>query len=120
MPFISASAFTSSSALGVDVPIPVLPFLRMTKASERDPPPVPLPTTNNLSSESQVNVSFGQFCLISNESEFSIRADHIVSILEPRAEVEERYVGIVYPQETEVTELTTQEAPADESESVDS
>ena len=81
----------------------------------------PRTVSYSLDEEQQVNVSFGQFCLISNETEFSIRADHVVSILDPRPEVEERYLGIVYPpQETEVTELTTQEAPVDESESTDS
>ena len=52
-----------------------------------------------------INVNFGTFCLVSNETEFSIRADYIVSILEPREEVTERYNVIVKP-EAETDEPT--------------
>ena len=41
--------------------------------------------------EGNVGVNFGAYCLVSNEQEFSLRAEHIVTILEPRPEVTERY-----------------------------
>lgn len=44
-----------------------------------------------------INVSFTPYCLVSDESEFSIRASHVVSILEPRDDVTERYNNIVNP-----------------------
>ena len=70
-----------------------------------------------LDEQKQVNVNFGLYCIVSNENEFSIRADHVVSILEPREDVTERYDEIVNPSETEVAEV----APiTPEDESVDS
>ncbi len=70
-----------------------------------------------LDEQKQVNVNFGLYCIVSNENEFSIRADHVVSILEPREDVTERYDEIVDPTETEVAEV----APiTPEDESVDS
>jgi len=65
--------------------------------------------------EGNVGVNFGQYCLVSNETEFSIRAEHIVTILEPREEVTERYNAIVTPEtaEGEVPEETA-EAVAEE------
>jgi hypothetical protein len=65
--------------------------------------------------EGNVGVNFNNYCLVSNESEFSIRAEHIVTILEPREEVTERYNAIVTPEtaEGEVPEETA-EAVAEE------
>ena len=76
-----------------------------------------------LDEQKQVNVNFGMFCIVSNENEFSLRADHVVSILEPREDVTERYDEIVNPTETEVAELTPvvpTEEEEDESVSTDS
>ena len=64
-----------------------------------------------------VGVNFSAYCLISDEAEFSLRADHVVAILEPRDNVVEGYNKIVFP-ETEVndgtntadTEATTDDA----------
>lgn len=70
-----------------------------------------------LTEDDQVNVNFGSYCLVSDDDEFSVRADHVVSILSPRPEVLERYELIVNPKDEEpvVTELS--EAPIeDESE----
>ena len=52
-----------------------------------------------------VGVNFGAYCLISDEAEFSIRAEHIVAILEARDNVVEGYNKIVFP-ETEVNDGT--------------
>ena len=76
-----------------------------------------------LDEQQQVNVNFGMFCIVSNENEFSLRADHVVSILEPREDVAERYEDIVNPTQTEVAELTPvvpTEEEEDESVSTDS
>ena len=47
--------------------------------------------------DGSVSVNFGTYCLVSSETEFSVRAEHIVAILEPREEVLERYNSIVEP-----------------------
>ena len=64
--------------------------------------------------DEQVTVNFGSYCLVSNDTEFSVRADHIVSILEPRPEVLERYELLINPPEVgeeglEVKELEENE-----------
>ena len=53
------------------------------------------------SEDGQVSVNFGTYCLVSNETEFSVRAEHIVAILEPREEVLERYGAIIAPEDAE-------------------
>ena len=50
-----------------------------------------------LTEDDQVNVNFGTYCLVSNDDEFSLRADHVVAILTPREEVLERYDLIINP-----------------------
>ena len=51
--------------------------------------------------------------MVSDEAEFSIRADHIVAILEPRADVAEGYTNLVYPPElNDGTDATNLEEPA--------
>ena len=42
-----------------------------------------------------VSVGFGTYCLVSDEQEFSIKSDHIVAILEARAEVVAKYEEII-------------------------
>ena len=65
--------------------------------------------------DGNVGVNFGAYCLVSNETEFSIRAEHIVTILEPRAEVAERYTLIVTPETAEgEVPAETAEATAEE------
>ena len=59
----------------------------------------------------QVNVNFGAYCLVSNEVEFSLKANHVVAILEPRPEVIDRYNLVIErfneaQAETEETEET--------------
>ena len=56
--------------------------------------------------EGGVGVNFGSYCLISDENEFSIRAEHIVAILEPRDTVVEGYNKIVFPEPAEVNDGT--------------
>ena len=57
----------------------------------------PRVVTYQTDEDGNVGVNFGSYCLVSNEAEFSVRAEHIVSILEPREEVVERYNLIVNP-----------------------
>ena len=60
--------------------------------------------------DGQINVNFGAYCLLSDEAAFSIRADSIVSILEPRADVVERYTEqTTAPVEEEVSDETVEE-----------
>ena len=51
----------------------------------------------NQGEDGEVSVNFGSYCLVSAESAFSIRAEHVVSILEPREEVVEAWKKAVYP-----------------------
>ena len=71
--------------------------------------------------DGQINVNFGAYCLLSDEAAFSIRADSIVSILEPRADVVERYTEqTTAPVAEEVTDETVEELKdATESDSVE-
>jgi len=61
-----------------------------------------------LTEDDQVNVNFGSYCLVSEDEEFSLRADHVVAILTPKPEVLERYQLIVNPPSAgeEVAELS--------------
>ena len=45
-----------------------------------------------------VSVNFGPYCLVSDEASFSVRSEHIVAILEPRADVIEAYDKLVNPE----------------------
>ena len=51
--------------------------------------------TYSVNDDDQVNVGFGSFCLVSNETEFSLKADFVVSILEARPEVLDRYSNLI-------------------------
>lgn len=68
--------------------------------------------TYSVSDDDQVNVGFGSFCLVSNETEFSLKSDFVVSILEARPEVLDRYSKLI--EESKPAE------PEDESETTDS
>lgn len=59
-----------------------------------------------------IGVSFGPYCIVSDEAEFSIRANYIVSILEPRSDVVERYEKII--EEGDVPQPIDGEEPTDE------
>ena len=50
-----------------------------------------------------VRVRFQSYCVLSDENEFSIRAENIVSILEPKDDVAESYREVAYPSTPEVT-----------------
>lgn len=45
-----------------------------------------------------LSVNFGPYCLVSDEASFSLRAEHVVAILEPRADVLEAYTNLVNPE----------------------
>ncbi|QBP06040.1 hypothetical protein [Synechococcus phage S-B68] len=65
--------------------------------------------------DGSVGVGFHKFCPVSDESEFTVTASHVVSILEPRQEVVDRYNELVYPK-TEPATLTVNEPSTDDSE----
>jgi len=44
-----------------------------------------------------VSIGFVNYCLVSDEQAFSMKADHVVSILEPRADVAAKYVEVTVP-----------------------
>lgn len=56
-----------------------------------------------------VGVNFGDYCLVSDEAEFSLRGDHVVAILEPRDNVIEAWTKIVYPELPETEEVVPTE-----------
>ena len=64
--------------------------------------------TYSVNDDDQVNVGFGSFCLVSNETEFSLKADFVVSILEARPEVLDRYNNLI--EESKPTEPDEDEA----------
>ena len=61
----------------------------------------------NRTEDNDISVGFAAYCLVSDESEFSIRASHIVSILEAREDVANKYNEIVYgpPTENEISDV---------------
>ena len=69
----------------------------------------------NRTEDNNVSVGFGVYCLVSDEQEFSVRANHIVAILEGREDVISKYEELVYgaPAAAE-TELTDPENVVDE------
>ena len=48
-----------------------------------------------------LTINFGPYCLVSDEAAFSVRSEHIVAILEPRADVLEAYTNLVTPPDAE-------------------
>ena len=48
-----------------------------------------------------ITVNFGLMCPLTDEQAFSVRAEHIVSILEPREDVLKSYSDVVAPAEGE-------------------
>lgn len=58
------------------------------------------------SDDGGVSINFASYCLISDESEFSIAKDHVVSILEPRADVLQSYRERVYPEDATSDSVT--------------
>ena len=62
-----------------------------------------------------VTVNFANICPLSDENNFSVRADHIVSILEPREDVVTGYNGVVNPEQPEVSVNVdgTEDGPVD-------
>lgn len=65
--------------------------------------------------EGDVRVRFSSYCVLSDEAEFSIRAENIVAILEPKEDVAESYRAAAYPP---VPEVTAEVSAEEENESV--
>jgi hypothetical protein len=47
--------------------------------------------------DGNINVGFAPYCVLSDEASFTIRAENIVAILEPREDVSTQYVQLVTP-----------------------
>ena len=54
--------------------------------------------------EGNIGVNFGPYCLVSDENEFSLRAEHVVAILEPRQDVIDGYTKLVFPEPEDYTQ----------------
>ena len=63
-----------------------------------------------------IGVQYMPYCLISDEASFSIKADHVVAILEPRKDVADKYDEIVNPVEAETTAVVTNEPSTSDTE----
>ena len=60
-----------------------------------------------------VAIQYVPYCILSDEQSFTVKADHIVAILEPRDDVAERYSEIVAPvEETAEVEVEGEEEAA--------
>ena len=67
-----------------------------------------------------VGVNFANYCLVSDEAEFSLRGDHVVAILEPRDSVVEAWTKLVYPEAPETDDdVATEETGEGEDASTD-
>ena len=64
--------------------------------------------------EGGVSVNFAAYCMVSDEASFSIRAEHVVAILEPRADVVEAYTQLTTPPDVEATVEGTTEGQVDD------
>ena len=61
-----------------------------------------------------LSVNFAAYCMVSDEASFSIRAEHVVAILEPRADVVEAYTQLTVPPDAETTVEGTEETTTED------
>lgn len=57
--------------------------------------------------DGNINVGFAPYCVLSDEAEFTVRAENIVAILEPRDDVAEQYVALTKPEVAAAGETET-------------
>ena len=62
-----------------------------------------------------IAIQYLPYCILSDEQSFTIKADHVVAILEPRDDVASRYREIVTPAEETATMELTDDGPSDSS-----
>ena len=62
----------------------------------------------------EVGVNFASYCVVSDEAEFSLRADHVVAILEPRDDVATAYRAVAFPEPVVDEAAEGEDAAADE------
>ena len=60
--------------------------------------------TRSDANEGNVNIGFVNFCLVADEQEFSLKAEHVVAILEPRQDVVDKYLEVAVPAPNELVE----------------
>lgn len=63
--------------------------------------------------DDSISVRFAPYCMISDEREFSIKEDFIVSILEPRDDVRDSYLAKVNPNEPSTDTVEAGADPGD-------
>ena len=56
--------------------------------------------------DGNINVGFAPYCVLSDEASFTIRAENIVAILEPREDVASQYTALTTPAEEPAAEET--------------
>lgn len=61
-----------------------------------------------------ISVRFLNTCTVAVTTEYSVRADHIVSILDPKDSVLEAYRDLVFPTLEDAAELSNEEEVTDE------
>ena len=64
--------------------------------------------------DNNINVGFSPYCVLSDEAEFTIRAENIVSILEPREDVASQYTELTKPAEADEEVAEEAEEPVAE------
>lgn len=64
--------------------------------------------------EGNINVGFAPYCIVSDEREFTLRAENIVAILEPRADVLEKYTEMFTAPEEAAEEVVADVEPVAE------
>ena len=64
--------------------------------------------------EGNINVGFAPYCVLSDEASFTIRAENIVAILDPREDVATQYSSLVTPPAAEETVVAEVEPVAAE------
>lgn len=60
----------------------------------------------NRDDDGNINVGFAPYCVLSDEASFTIRAENIVAILEPREDVATQYTQLTTPAEEPAAEET--------------
>lgn len=63
--------------------------------------------------DESISVRFAPYCMVSDEREFSVKEDFIVSILEPRDDVRDSYLAKVTPDEPSTDDIEAGADPGD-------
>lgn len=67
----------------------------------------------NRGEDGDISVGFAPYCVLSDETSFTVRAEHIVAILDPRKDVADQYTTLTAPKEEEAEESVEETVVAD-------